>query len=113
VAARKAAKKKTAAAAVKPKTAKLIRVDLSEVVSRYIGETEKNLLRLFEQAAATGATLVFDEADALFGKRTEVKEAHDRYANLEVSYILIGRFAERFGVAIEMKKARRTNRAGL
>jgi SpoVK/Ycf46/Vps4 family AAA+-type ATPase len=66
----------------------LQRVDLSAVVSKYIGETEKNLRKLFAKAAATGAILFFDEADALFGKRTEVKDAHDRYANLEVSYLL-------------------------
>lgn len=66
----------------------LQRVELSAVVSKYIGETEKNLRKLFAKAAATGAILFFDEADALFGKRTEVKDAHDRYANLEVSYLL-------------------------
>lgn len=66
----------------------LTRVDLGQVVSRYIGETEKNLDRLFTAAAASGAVLFFDEADALFGKRTEVKDSHDRYANLEVSYLL-------------------------
>ncbi|MBK8000123.1 MAG: ATP-binding protein [Verrucomicrobia bacterium] len=63
-------------------------VDLSRVVSKYIGETEKNLERVFALAEATGAVLFFDEADALFGKRTEVKDSHDRYANQEVSYLL-------------------------
>lgn len=63
-------------------------VSLSSVTSAYIGETEKNLARLFADAEATSAILFFDEADALFGKRTEVKDAHDRYANQEVSYLL-------------------------
>jgi SpoVK/Ycf46/Vps4 family AAA+-type ATPase len=66
----------------------LYSIDLSGVVSKYIGETEKNLRRIFEAAAAAGAVLFFDEADALFGKRTEVKDSHDRYANIEVSYLL-------------------------
>lgn len=66
----------------------LLRVDLSAVVSKYIGETEKNLAKLFARAEKSGAVLFFDEADALFGKRTDVKDAHDRYANLEVSYLL-------------------------
>jgi SpoVK/Ycf46/Vps4 family AAA+-type ATPase len=66
----------------------LRRVDLGEVVSRYIGETEKNIDRLFEAAERDGAVLVFDEADALFGKRSEVRDAHDRYANLDVNYLL-------------------------
>ncbi|WP_193198581.1 ATP-binding protein [Nostoc sp. MG11] len=66
----------------------LYRIDLSQVVSKYIGETEKNLRRVFEAAEAGGAILLFDEADALFGKRSEVKDSHDRYANIEVSYLL-------------------------
>jgi hypothetical protein len=66
----------------------LYRIDLSQVVSKYIGETEKNLGRLFDAAEAGGAILLFDEADALFGKRSEVKDSHDRYANIEVSYLL-------------------------
>ncbi len=66
----------------------LYRVDLSAVVSKYIGETEKNLRRVFDAAEAAGAILLFDEADALFGKRSEVKDSHDRYANIEVSYLL-------------------------
>jgi SpoVK/Ycf46/Vps4 family AAA+-type ATPase len=65
----------------------LFRIDLSEVVSKYIGETEKNLARLFA-AAEGGAILLFDEADALFGKRSEIKDSHDRYANIEISYLL-------------------------
>jgi len=66
----------------------LYRIDLSAVVSKYIGETEKNLRRVFDAAEDSGAILLFDEADALFGKRSEVKDSHDRYANLEISYLL-------------------------
>lgn len=66
----------------------LYRIDLSAVVSKYIGETEKNLQRIFDAAEVGGAILLFDEADALFGKRTEVKDSHDRHANVEVSYLL-------------------------
>ena len=66
----------------------LYRIDLSQVVSKYIGETEKNLRRVFDAAEDGGAVLLFDEADALFGKRSEVKDSHDRYANIEVSYLL-------------------------
>ncbi|WP_171175007.1 ATP-binding protein [Ruegeria sp. HKCCD8929] len=66
----------------------LYRIDLSQVVSKYIGETEKNLSRIFAAAEDGGAILLFDEADALFGKRSEVKDSHDRYANVEVSYLL-------------------------
>jgi len=66
----------------------LYRIDLSQVVNKYIGETEKNLRRLFDAADSADVILFFDEADALFGKRTEVKDAHDRYANLEISYLL-------------------------
>ncbi|MBH8578149.1 ATP-binding protein [Nostocaceae cyanobacterium CENA369] len=66
----------------------LYRIDLSSVVNKYIGETEKNLRRLFDAAEDGGAILFFDEADALFGKRSEVKDSHDRYANIEVNYLL-------------------------
>ncbi|HEB98831.1 MAG TPA: ATP-binding protein, partial [Thiotrichales bacterium] len=66
----------------------LYHIDLSQVVSKYIGETEKNLGRIFDAAEESGAILLFDEADALFGKRSEVKDSHDRYANIEVSYLL-------------------------
>ena len=66
----------------------LYRIDLASVVSKYIGETEKNLSRLFDAAERSGAVLLFDEADALFGKRSEVKDSHDRYANIEVAYLL-------------------------
>jgi SpoVK/Ycf46/Vps4 family AAA+-type ATPase len=66
----------------------LFRIDLSGVVSKYIGETEKNLRRVFDAAEQSGALLFFDEADALFGKRSEVKDSHDRYANIEINYLL-------------------------
>ncbi|MFE7757825.1 ATP-binding protein [Streptomyces sp. NPDC057429] len=82
-------------------------IDLSQVVSKYIGETEKNLRRVFDAAEQGGALLLFDEADALFGKRSEVKDSHDRYANLEVSYLLMRMEAYR-GLAVlttNMKQA--------
>ncbi|MFF3244636.1 AAA family ATPase [Streptomyces sp. NPDC002870] len=82
-------------------------IDLSQVVSKYIGETEKNLRKVFDAAERGGALLLFDEADALFGKRSEVKDSHDRYANLEVSYLLMRMEAYR-GLAIlttNMKQA--------
>jgi ATPase family associated with various cellular activities (AAA)/Winged helix domain, variant len=66
----------------------LFHIDLSQVVSKFIGETEKNLGRIFDAAERSHAILLFDEADALFGKRSEVKDSHDRYANIEVSYLL-------------------------
>ncbi|HJS96175.1 MAG TPA: ATP-binding protein [Solirubrobacteraceae bacterium] len=66
----------------------LYRIDLATVVSKYIGETEKNLDRLFSAAQDSNAILFFDEADAVFGKRSEVRDAHDRYANIEVAYML-------------------------
>lgn len=66
----------------------LYKIDLSTVVSKYIGETEKNLRTIFKEAEASNAILFFDEADALFGKRSEVKDAHDRYANIETAYLL-------------------------
>lgn len=66
----------------------LYKIDLSSLVSKYIGETEKNLSRIFAEAQTSNAVLFFDEADALFGKRSEVKDAHDRYANIEVAYLL-------------------------
>jgi len=77
----------------------LYRVDLGEVVSKYIGETEKNLDRLFEAAKAANAVLLFDEADALFGKRSGVSDSHDRYANLEVADLL-QRLENHYGLAI-------------
>jgi hypothetical protein len=66
----------------------LLKIDLSQIVSKFIGETEKNLRQLFDQAASANAILLFDEADALLGKRSEVKDAHDRYANTETAYLL-------------------------
>ncbi|MFD9567839.1 ATP-binding protein [Streptomyces sp. NPDC059994] len=84
----------------------LYRVDLSAAVSKYIGETEKNLRRLFDAAEPGGAVLFFDEADALFGKRSEVKDSHDRYANIEVSYLLQQMEAYR-GLAILATNQRR------
>jgi hypothetical protein len=66
----------------------LYRIDLSNVVSKYIGETERRLRRVFDVAEQAGAILFFDEADALFGKRTEVKDSHDRFANIEINYLL-------------------------
>jgi SpoVK/Ycf46/Vps4 family AAA+-type ATPase len=66
----------------------LYKIDLSSVVSKYIGETEKNLKNIFKEAETSNAILFFDEADALFGKRSEVKDSHDRYANIEINYLL-------------------------
>jgi len=66
----------------------ILRLDLSRVVSKYIGDTEKNIDRVFTDAQRSGCAILIDEADALFGKRSEVKDAHDRYANIEVSYLL-------------------------
>jgi AAA+ superfamily predicted ATPase len=81
---------KTMAAEVLANTLRLdlYRIDLSQIVSKYIGETEKNLRKIFDAAEESGAILLFDEADALFGKRSEVRDSHDRYANIEVSYLL-------------------------
>lgn len=66
----------------------IYKIDLSNVVSKYIGETEKNLEKIFNEAQSSNAILFFDEADSLFGKRSEVKDAHDRYANIEIAYLL-------------------------
>jgi len=77
----------------------LYRIDLSTVVSKYVGETEKNLERIFNEASESNAILFFDEADSIFGKRSEVKDAHDRYANIEVGYLL-QRMEDYNGVAI-------------
>jgi len=92
---------KTMAAGILARTLDLdlYRIDLSAVVSKYIGETEKNLARIFDAAEAANAILFFDEADALFGKRSEVKDSHDRHANVEVSYLL-QRMESYDGVAI-------------
>jgi hypothetical protein len=85
----------------------LYRIDLSAVVSKYIGETEKNLRDVFDAAEAGGAILFFDEADALFGKRSDVKDSHDRYANIEIDYLLqrIEAFAGLAVLATNMKSA--------
>jgi hypothetical protein len=77
----------------------LYRIDLSQVVSKYIGETEKNLDRIFTAAEHSNAILFFDEADALFGKRSEVRDSHDRYANIEISYLL-QKMEEYLGISI-------------
>jgi SpoVK/Ycf46/Vps4 family AAA+-type ATPase len=66
----------------------LYKIDLSAIVSKYVGETEKNLDRIFREGQTSNAILFFDEADALFGKRSEVRDSHDRYANIEVAYLL-------------------------
>ncbi|HEB97425.1 MAG TPA: ATP-binding protein [Sedimenticola thiotaurini] len=84
----------------------MYRIDLARVVSKYVGETEKNLARIFDAADACDCLLLFDEADAIFGRRTEVKDAHDRYANIEISYLL--ERMERFkGVAVLASNRRR------
>ncbi len=77
----------------------LYKIDLSTVVSKYIGETEKNLAKIFDEAETSNAILFFDEADALFGRRSEIRDSHDRYANIEVSYLL-QRMEEYKGVVI-------------
>ena len=77
----------------------LYKIDLSTVISKYIGETEKNLSKIFDEAETSNAILFFDEADALFGKRSEVRDSHDRYANIEVGYLL-QRMEEYEGIAI-------------
>ena len=77
----------------------LYRVDLGTIVSKYIGETEKNLKRVFDAAKKSNAIFFFDEANALFGKRSDVKDSHDRYANIEISYLL-QRTEEYAGLAI-------------
>jgi SpoVK/Ycf46/Vps4 family AAA+-type ATPase len=84
----------------------LYKIDLSSMVSKYIGETEKNLARVFQEAETSNAILFFDEADALFGKRSEVRDSHDRYANIEVGYLL-QRMEEYEGVVILATNFRR------
>jgi hypothetical protein len=76
----------------------LYRIDLSAVVSKYIGETEKNLTRVFEAAASNAVVLLLDDADALFGKRTGTEDAHDRYSNAEINSLLLG-LSRRRGLA--------------
>ncbi len=84
----------------------LYKIDLSSIVSKYIGETEKNLSRIFSEAETSNAILFFDEADALFGKRSEVRDSHDRYANIEVGYLL-QRIEEYEGVVLLATNFRR------
>jgi len=84
----------------------LYKIDLSTVVSKYIGETEKNLSRIFAEAETSNAILFFDEADALFGKRSEIRDSHDRYANIEISYLL-QRMEEYEGIVILATNLRR------
>ncbi|HXI45138.1 MAG TPA: ATP-binding protein [Candidatus Acidoferrales bacterium] len=83
----------------------LLRVDLASVVSKYIGETEKNIGRIFEAAEGSGAIILFDEAEALFGKRSDVRDSHDRYANIEIAYLLARTEAYR-GLAILTSNAK-------
>ena len=83
----------------------LYRVELAEVVSKYIGETEKNLERIFDAAGDSGSILLFDEADALFGKRSAVKDSHDRYANVETTFLL-QRLGDFRGLAVLAAKRR-------
>jgi AAA+ superfamily predicted ATPase len=90
----------------------MYRVDLTQVISKHIGETEKNLERLFAAAAQTRAVLLFDEADALFGKRTDVTDGHDRFANAEVAYLL-QRIENFDGLAILTSNANRKAVAAL
>jgi SpoVK/Ycf46/Vps4 family AAA+-type ATPase len=85
----------------------LYTIDLSQVVSKFIGETEKQLRQVFDAAQGTEAILFFDEADALFGKRSEVKDAHDRYANIEIGYLL-QRMEEYDGIAIMATNQRKS-----
>jgi uncharacterized protein len=102
-----------AAAAREPVTAvqaPVLAVDLGQVVSRYIGETEKNLARLFDRAERSGQVLLFDEADALFGTRTSVRDAHDRYANQEVSH-LVEQMAKERGVEVRWQRRKGRGRS--
>ena len=87
----------------------LFHVDLSGIVSQYIGETEKNLRHVFRAAERAGAVLLLDEADALFGKRSGVKDNHDRYANQEVAYLL-KRLEKYKGLAVLASNIRRKSR---
>jgi SpoVK/Ycf46/Vps4 family AAA+-type ATPase len=86
---------------------RLMRVDLSQVVSKYISETVKNLDKIFARAEKSGTVLLFDEADALFGKRTGIGDAHDKYANAEASYLL--QRAEQFSGVIIYAATSKTN----
>lgn len=90
----------------------LYRIDLTPVVSKYIGETEKNIDRVFAAAESSQAVLLFDEADALFGKRSGIKDSHDRFANAEVSYLL-KRIEAYDGLAVLATNANRSTAATL
>ena len=81
----------------------IYKIDLSQVISKYIGETEKNLHEIFHEAQFSNAILFFDEADALFGKRSEVKDSHDKYANIETAYLL-QKIEEYAGITISGNK---------
>ena len=94
-----AGKTKAAEIIAKKLNLDLHKIDLSCVVSKYIGETEKNLSKIFKEAETSNAVLFFDEADALFGKRPEVRDSHDRYANIEINYLL-QKMEEHEGVVI-------------
>ena len=89
------------------------RIDLAKVVSKFIGETEKNLQRVFEDARSTGSLLLFDEADALFSRRTEVKDSHDRFAQIDLNYLLQLIEAHRGGVIFAAKSRENLDRACL
>jgi SpoVK/Ycf46/Vps4 family AAA+-type ATPase len=84
----------------------VLRIDLASVASKYIGETEKHIDAIFNEAEQSGAVLLLDEADALFGKRTQIKDSHDRYANTEVAYLL-QRIESFKGIAILTSNARK------
>ncbi len=88
VGANRATKSAAVAALARELGRRLSRIDLSAVISRYIGETENNLNQLFAQAQRAGAMLFFDDADALFGTRSDVKDSHDRYTNMQINYLL-------------------------
>ena len=90
----------------------LYTVDLATVVDKYVGETEKNLERIFTEAAGVNGVLLFDEADAMFGKRSEVRDAHDRYANIESAYLL-QRMETFDGLAILVDQPARQHRRGV
>ncbi|MCG2615936.1 ATP-binding protein [Terrimonas sp. NA20] len=85
----------------------LLRIDLSQIISKHTGETERNLDVIFKEASSTNSAVYFEEADALFGKRTEVRDAHDRYANIEVNAFL--KRVEMFGGVVILTSARKSD----
>jgi SpoVK/Ycf46/Vps4 family AAA+-type ATPase len=91
----------------------LHRIDLANVIAKYIGETEKNLRRVFEDARSTGVLLFFDEADALFGNRTEVKDSHDRYAQIQIDFLFQILEAHPGGVIFTANTSEKLDRAFL